>query len=158
MIREANTNDIESMVSIMLPAYKDAFKGIIDNNILENKTTEIQIGKLNKTFYEWLYFVFEENEVIKGVVSGKIHDNNSCEIIQLYVGIEYQGKNIGKKLLEYMKLYFKNKNCNKMIIWTLKNARNNTFYRNNGGIIFEEKDLEIGNKKYPGIGFEYDLK
>ena len=45
-----------------------------------------------------------------------------------------------------------------MIIWTLKNARNNTFYKNNGGIIFEDKDLEIGNKKYSGIGFEYDLK
>ena len=112
MIRKANINDVESIVFIMLPAYKDAFKEIIDNDILENKTIEIQIGKLNKTFYEWLYFVFEEDGVIKGVVSGKIYDNNSCEIIQLYVGIEYQGNNIGKKLLEYMKLFFKEKNCN----------------------------------------------
>ena len=101
--------------------------------------------------------MYEENNIVKGFISGKIHNNKNCEIIQLYVGLKFQGKNIGTELLNYMKINFKNRSCIKITIWTLKNIRNNSFYIKNGGKVFEEKDLEIGNMKYPGIGFIIEL-
>ena len=157
MIRKAKLGDIDSIAYIISTVWKDAYKGVIDDDFINGRTVESMIAILKNIFHDMLFFVFEEENIVKGVVSGKNINLNSCEIIQLYVGLEFQGNNIGTELLNYMKLYYKDKGCKNMIIWTLKNIRNNGFYRKNGGEVAEEKELEIGNKKYSGIGFTYKL-
>jgi len=156
-IRKAVFNDIEKIANIISVVWRDAYKGIIEEKFLKERTVEKMIYNVRNAFQEREYFVYEENNIVKGFISGKIHNNENCEIIQLYVGLEFQGKNIGTELLNYMKILFKSRSCTKMTVWTLKNIRNNTFYLKNGGKVFEEKDLEIGNKKYPGIGFMIEL-
>ena len=101
--------------------------------------------------------MYEENNLIKGFVSGKKNEKYDCEIVSIYVDPQYQNQGIGKKLLEHEKMYFKNTGCKKMIIWTIKGFQNNKFYEKNGGIIKEKKEIEYGNKKYPGIGFVFKL-
>jgi hypothetical protein len=44
-----------------------------------------------------------------------------------------------------------------MILWTLKGAKNNSFYEKNGGVISHEKLLKIGEKEYAGVGYSFDL-
>jgi len=156
-IRKAVFGDIEKIANIISVVWREAYRGIIEENFLEERTVEKMISNVKNSFQEREYFVYEENNIVKGFISGKIHNNENCEIIQLYVGLEFQGKNIGTELLNYMKIHFKYRSCTKMTIWTLKNIRNNSFYVKNGGKVFEEKDLEIGDKKYPGIGFIIEL-
>jgi GNAT superfamily N-acetyltransferase len=74
-----------------------------------------------------------------------------------YILPDFQNKGIGKKLFTEMANYFKENKCKKLIIWTLKNAQNNKFYKKKGGIEKEFKELIFGNKKYNGVGFVYYL-
>jgi N-acetylglutamate synthase-like GNAT family acetyltransferase len=157
MIREARHNDIKSMGTIISTVWQDAYKGVIEENTLKERTIERMIKNVNNAFHERDFFVFEENNIIKGIISGKNIDNINCEIGQLYVCVEFQGMNIGTRLLEYMKKYYKTHGCKNMIIWTIKNLRNNEFYRKNNCTGIEEKEIEIGGFKYPGIGFKYIL-
>jgi len=157
MIREANIKDVEAIALINSTVWKESYRGIIEAEYLEQITIEHRIQKISQVIREDTFFVYEKNNIIEGFISGKTLNNNKCEIIALYVGLEFQGKNIGTQLLNYAKDFFKNKGCGKMIIWTIKNLKNNSFYQKNSGRIIEEKMLEIGNKNYPGICFLIEL-
>ena len=160
MIREANDRDIQSIAYINSTVWQTSYKGIIDDDFLKKRTVEKRVNVFKSILetQEENIFVFEDNNIVKGFVGGKkIQSKYDCEIIGLYVGVEYQGENIGTKLLDYMKVYYKNKNCKNMIIWTIKGLKNNEFYKKCGGKIKEEKEFEFGNKKYPGIGFVFEL-
>jgi N-acetylglutamate synthase-like GNAT family acetyltransferase len=162
MIRRANINDLEALAKINTNAWKINYKGIIDEDFLQKRTVEGFIEKRMEN--NWLEnkeidtFVYDENNLIKGFVSGNDkHKKYDSEIEALYVDTEYQKSGIGSQLLEYMKRNYKNKGCKKMIIWTIEGLQNNSFYKKYGGKIMEEKEYEYGNKKYPGIGFVFEL-
>ena len=158
MIRKANDSDVHSIAYINSSVWQTSYKGVIDDDFLKKRTVESRINVFENIVKNENIYVFEENNIIKGFISGKIiREKYDCEIIGLYIGLEYQGKNIGTKLLEYMKEYYKNNGCENMIIWTIKNLRNNEFYKKHGGKIKEEKELEYEDRKYPGIGFVFEL-
>jgi len=158
VIRKANDNDVESIAHINSTVWQISYKGAIDNNFIEKRTVEKCINIFRNVVKTEDIYVFEESNVIKGFASGKTtNDKYDCEILALYVGLEHQGGKIGTKLLEHMKLYYKNKTCKDMVIWTIKGLRNNGFYKKHGGKIKEEKELELGDRKYPGIGFVFKL-
>jgi GNAT superfamily N-acetyltransferase len=159
VIREANDGDVQSIAYINSTVWQMVYKGTIDDDFLEKRTVENRINFFKNAVKNENVYIFEENNIIKGFVNGKTtSDKYDCEIIGLYVMLEYQGKNIGTKLLDHMKLYYRDRGCKNMIIWTIKNLRNNDFYKKHGGIIKEERELEFGNRKYPGIGFVFELK
>ena len=82
------------------------------------------------------------------------------EIIAIYVDCDNLGKGIGKKLVEYVKTYLKNKNKTKMVIWCLeKNQNARKFYEKMGGILLsDEKYFEKEGKKYKEVGYVYNIK
>jgi len=162
MIRKANKNDLERISEITSNAWMLNYKGIIDNDFLKTRTVESLIKRGLET--KWLEnngidtFIFEENNFIKGFISGNEYDQNDyCEIGRLYIDPEYQGEGIGTKLLIYMKEFYKNNRFKKMVIWTIKGLPNNYFYNKFGEILQEEKEYIYGDKKYSGIGFIINL-
>ena len=160
MIRNAELKDAESISLIIVKAWQNAYRGIINPDFPRSMTTDkfVSIMTDNITNKKEKVFVYEEENIIKGFVSGKlIHDKYDCETVGLYISPEYQQQGIGKMLLDEIKNYFKNKNCKTMIIWTLQDAENNSFYKKQNGKISEGKELEIGNRVYPGIGFVFHL-
>ena len=163
MIRKAISNDLRRISEIASNAWKENYKGIIDEKFLQKRTVDNFIQRGLET--KWLEdkkidtFIFIENNTIKGFISGNEYDqNNYCEIGRLYVDPEFQKQGIGTKLLEYMKDYYKKNGYKKMIIWTIKGLPNNNFYKRFGNIIQEEKEYTYGDKKYSGLGFEIDLR
>jgi ribosomal protein S18 acetylase RimI-like enzyme len=109
LIRQANANDLEIMAKINTNAWKINYKGIIDDDYLEKRTVENFIKTRKET--KWIEnknintFLYEEKNIIKGFVSGyKTNGKYDYEIQGLYVGVEYQGKGIGTKLLDYIVL------------------------------------------------------
>ena len=161
MIRRAKICDLEAMVQINVNAWKKNYKGIIDDDFLETRTKEYVYNKWKELNWiednETITFVCEDNNLIKGFVSGKKNEKYDCEIVSIYVDPEYQNLNIGRKLFEQGKKHFKNIGCKNMIIWTIKGLPNNGFYKKMGGIVKEENEIEYGNKKYLGIGFVFEL-
>ena len=163
MIRKATSNDLNEISKITSNAWKTNYKGIIDNNFLLTRTVENFIKRGLET--KWLEdneidtFVFEEDNIIKGFISGNQYEHKKlCEVGRLYIDPDYQKQGIGTKLLEYMKTFYRNSGYTKMIIWTIKGLPNNAFYKKFGEIIQEEKEYIYGNKKYPGIGFMINLE
>ena len=160
MIRAANTGDANSIACIISTVWREAYRGVIDEDFLKNRTPEKVKHNLNNVLNNKTedFYVYEEDGIVKGFIAGRINmDKYDSEVTRLYVGLEYQGRNIGTELLEYMKKYYKSRDCKNIIIWTIKNLKNNTFYVKNKGKVEEEKELEIGGKKYPGIGFLFIL-
>ena len=160
MIREAKLQDSEAIAEIIVETWKSAYTGIIDTNYTDNldKRRFVQIMTNNLQQKKETIFIYEENEIVKGFISGKFIDNDyQCEIVGFYVLPKYQQIGIGSKLFQHMKKYFSEHNCHKIILWTLKGAKNNSFYENNGGKIAAEKILKIGDKEYAGVGFLFNL-
>ena len=160
MIREANINDVDAIVEIIYEAWQQAFDGILDPGIPKSlnreKYTNIFIdiisNKLEKTF------VFESAGKVCGYISGKAQNGlYDSEVLGLYVHPDNQGKQIGSQLLKNLKVYFQNKKCSDMIIWTLLNAKNNQFYKKQGGEEKYYKPIEIRSEQYPGVGFYFKL-
>ena len=162
MIRKANIKDLESIVQINVNAWTTNYRNIIDEKFLQTRTVEVVLKRWQESNWiddkEISTFVYEENNIIKGFVSQKKYSGKyDCEIGSIYVDPLYQNHGIGKKLLQHMKTYFRGIGYKNMIIWTIKGFQNNLFYKNQGGKIEEETEYEYGNKKYPGIGFVFEL-
>lgn len=161
MIKEAKLHDAPEIARIIVSAWKSAYKGIIDQSYVDNMKAEkfIEIMESNIEQKKESIFLYRENDKAAGFISGKLLNNSpyDCEIVGLYVLPEFQNMGTGAKLLAHAMKFYSKLNCRKMIIWTLKGAKNNSFYIKNGGIIAEEKSLNIGDKEYAGIGFAFDL-
>ena len=161
MIREAKLGDSEAIAKIIVEAWQGAYTGIIDQKYVDDMNIQhfVQIMSENIQQKKEKIFIYEENQIVKGFISGKFTDYEDCqcETVGFYVLPKYQGMGIGSKLLRQIQRYFSDNNCRKMILWTLKGAKNNSFYKNNGGEITAEKMLKIGDKDYPGVGFSFDL-
>lgn len=161
MIKEAELHDAQEIARIIVSAWKSAYKGIIDQSYVDNMKAEkfIEIMESNIEQKRESIFLYRENEKAAGFILGKLLNNSpyNCEIVGLYVLPEFQNMGTGAKLLAHAKKFYSQLNCRKMIIWTLKGAKNNSFYIKKGGIIAEEKALNIGDKEYAGIGFVFDL-
>ena len=81
-----------------------------------------------------------------------------CEICALYVKPELKRNGIGKTLFDYVKNEFRKNNHKQMIIWCLKdNEPSKKFYTKMGGTIIKEKSVEIGEKSYQEVCFEYNI-
>ena len=160
MIRRGKINDLETIARINTNAWKINYKGIIEDDFLQIRTTETFIKRMKEInwFENEDIFVYEENNVVKGFVSGKKRNEKyDCEIRALYVKPEYQKQGIGAKLLDHMKTYYKNRGYKSLIICTIKGLQNNPFYIKHGGELKEEMEYDYGDKKYPGVGFVFKL-
>ncbi|WP_321990778.1 GNAT family N-acetyltransferase [Marispirochaeta aestuarii] len=161
MVREARLQDSKAIAEIIVETWKYAYTGIVDKDYVDNLNVQsfIQIMMRNLQQKKETIFVYEEDETIKGFISGKLlkKDNYQCEIVGFYVLPEFQQAGIGKILFQHINKYFSERNCHKMILWTLKGAKNNSFYEKNGGVISHEKLLKIGEKEYAGVGYSFNL-
>ncbi|MCI8471394.1 MAG: GNAT family N-acetyltransferase, partial [Clostridia bacterium] len=81
-----------------------------------------------------------------------------CELLALYVKPNLKYKGIGTQLFQFVINEFKSKNKTKMILWCLKDSEpSKKFYTKMGGKIIKERAIEIGEKEYLEVGFEYNI-
>ena len=164
IIRQVEFEDIPRVVEIQIAGWKTAYRGIIDDNYLDNLDAEEKKVKRKRdfgkspfvvavldgkivSFCRYLYEVFSDDGI-----------GFDSEIMALYVDPELKGKGIGKELFEYVKNDLKEHGKKKTILWCLKeNYPSRGFYEKMGGEIVGEHGIEIGGKIYPEVGFGYTL-
>ena len=164
-IRKIREEDIEDVVDISIKDWKTAYKGIIDDEFLNNINREEKIKKRKMDYKENEFIVAIINKKVVGFC--KYIDNNSnspeileadSEILALYVEINLKQTGIGKKLFNYVIKEFKEKNKKHMIIWCLEdNKEARKFYTKMGGKNISKRDIQIGNKKYKEIAYIYNI-
>ena len=161
MIRPAESTDASSIAEILVSAWQTAYTGVIDPEYPGSLSTDkytVLFKKIRRDQSQ-VVFVYEENSVVTGFASGVMPDSEyDCEVKGLYVDPLRQGRGTGSLLLNHMKEHFTAAGCESMIIRTLLGVKNNGFYMAHGGLDKERKTIEIGAKRYPGIGYCFHLK
>ena len=132
LVRKVKYEDIEQIVDINMKDWKKEYRGIIDDEILDNLNRNEKIKKWREHYTVGNVIVAEENGVVLGYckyddnVVSKNTDIDS-EIIAIYVDCDKLGRGVGRKLVEYVMNDLRNKNKNKMIIWCLEKNENATY-------------------------------
>lgn len=165
IVRNIEEKDIPSVVDIQIDGWKSAYKGIVDNNILNSMNRNERIEKRKNDYKQNGFIVAELNNQVVGfcryIDSNKFTPNISnidCELLALYVKPNLKYNGIGTKLFQFVINEFKSKNKTKMILWCLKNNEpSKKFYAKMGGKIIKERTIEIGEKEYLEVGFEYNI-
>lgn len=165
IIRNIEEKDIPAVVDIQIDGWKSAYKGIIDENILNSMNRNESIKKRRNDYGKNGFIVAELNNQIVGFC--RYIDSNKftqdivdidCELLALYVKPNLKYNGIGTKLFQFVINEFKNNNKTKMILWCLKdNEPSKKFYTKMGGKIIKERIIEIGQKEYLEVGFEYNI-
>ena len=127
IIRNIEENDIPSVVDIQINGWKTAYRGIIDDNVLNSMNRDERIEKRRKDYKENGFIVAElDNQVVgfcRYIDSNKFTQDISdvdCELLALYVKPDLKYNGIGTKLVQFVINEFKSKNKTKMILWCLK--------------------------------------
>lgn len=165
LIRKVKYEDIEQIVNINIKDWKNEYRGIIDDEILNNLNREEKIKKWREHYNIGNVVVAEENENILGYCrydDNAVYENTDIdsEIIAIYVDYDKLGNGVGRKLVEYVMTDLKSKNKSKMVIWCLEeNQKARKFYEKmNGNLLSDEKYFEIKGKRYKEVGYIYDIK
>ena len=164
-IRNIKKEDIPEVVNIQIDGWRAAYKGMIDDEYLENMNVENKIKMREKDYIETGFIVAEHDNKVVGFC--RYTDNiektpetpkADCELRALYVKPELKHNGIGKKMFQYTVNEFKNIGKTKMVLWCLKdNVLARKFYEKMGGIIIKERLIHIGNKDYQEVAFEYNI-
>ena len=165
IIRNIEEKDIPDVVDIKINGWKSAYKGIVDDNILNSMNRNERIAKRKNDYKENGFIVAELNNQVVGfcryIDSNKFTQdipNIDCELLALYVKPKLKYNGIGTRLFQFVINEFKSKSKNKMILWCLKdNEPSKKFYTKMGGKIIKERAIEIGEKEYLEVGFEYNI-
>lgn len=165
IIRGIKEEDIEHAVRIRIDGWKNAYRGIIDDDFLDSMNGEKQIERWKKDYKEGGFIVATlSNEVIgfaRYECSNKFAGDTygaDCQMLAIYVKPDLKYSGIGTKLFNYVTCEFKRKNKSKMILWCLKaNEPSKQFYTKIGGRVIKEILSDIGGKNYPEVCFEFDI-
>lgn len=164
LIRKVKYEDIEQIVDINIKDWKKVYKGIIDDEILDNLDRNKKIEKWKKHYNIGNVIVAEQNGNLLGYCRYEDNTNYNntdidSEILAIYVDCDKLEKGVGRKLVEYVMTDLKNKNKAKMVIWCLeKNKNARRFYEKIGGkLLDDEKFFEVEGKKYKEVGYIYEM-
>lgn len=149
IIRKAKIYDARAIAQISVDTWKDAYKGLIANSILENRKVD------NKRISSWLeniqnpdftVLVCEDNEILGYLWAGPARDEYGLknEIYALYVKTSAQRCGIGSELIKKYKQLIQNES---FYLYMIKNNKKaSSFYKVSGGSICEKYNRKINDQ------------
>ncbi len=162
IIREARLQDAGAIAEILVASWQAAYRELLDPEYLKAMDSRRYTPMYGETIFKLRdkIYVAEYGAAVQGFILGNFLTEGpyDCEVKELYVRPEQQGKGIGNNLLIVMTAFFQEAGMKRLLIWALRGARNNDFYRKMGGIAREETEMDVGGKKYPVIGFDFLLE
>ena len=167
IIRKATLEDIPIVAELHVNSWNKTYKGIIDQNYLDNMKNNLakRIERMKNEFdLRNMIVATINNEIVafsEYVLTNEFSKDLDidCELCGLYVKNEYVGTGIGSKVFNYVKEIFVKNNKNKMGVWCVKENNNAiNFYLRKGGIQVKEKSLTLAGKDYSEIAFIYYLR
>lgn len=163
MIRQARLEDLENVTNIIVDSWKNAYKGILEDDYLDNISYKDNYNKIKTHFKNNDIFVNEDDETkkIDGIIAignRRDADKQGAEIYSLYVTMEKRGHTIGTKLVNKIKEHFKNLGYSSVYVWCIaKNDKAKEFYQKTGAKFMQKRITNIGNEKIEEVLFVYNL-
>ena len=165
IIRKATINDAEKVAKIKIEGWQTAYRGIIDDEFLDNMNLNEEIEKKNNIEDGVDIIVAElDNEIVgfclyrNYIKDSESYPNADCELSSLYVRSSLKRRGIGTKLMQHVIQKLQNQGKTKMILGCLKeNYPSRAFYEKMGGKVLKTEKIAFGNKEYEETIYEYDI-
>ena len=164
IIRKAHIEDLKEVANIAVSGWKEAYRGIIEEEYLNNMSVEETYQKIKGGYQENKYIVAELKSEIVGFCRytsnySKSDENADGEIIALYVKPKLKYNGIGTKMFSYVMNEFKENGKQRIVLGCLKeNYPSRKFYESMGGVAGKCKESEFCGKKYEIISYLFDLE
>lgn len=148
-IREASVEDAPAIARVTVDTWKTAYRGIIDDNYLDNLTyEEREKGWREFPFNEAFVLVAEDDTgMIIGFAAGGLQREEGLgykgELYAIYIYQEYQRKGIGQALFESFSKKLAQTGIDSLMLWVLSESPYRQFYEKLGGCAVETKLLEM---------------
>lgn len=149
-IREAKVSDAERIAKVHVDCWRTTYKGIVSDVYLERmsyeRRTELWRSNITKTDNSVLVAESDEGKIIGFASGGKRETNqveNSTDLTSIYILKEYQGKGIGKKLVEKLFAHFKELGYQKVFVEVLEDNKSKFFYEKMGAKFLKTTTIVI---------------
>lgn len=152
-LEELSVDNVNFYVKVNSLAWKQTYKGIVDDYILElintkeeiNKSIERMKNNINKPLYK--AFLLKVNDKYVGMFRVCKTDKDMGELKSLYLLDEVKHKGYGKILFKRALEEVKKMGFNSMIVGCLSDNTNaNNFYKHMGGVFVSNRDFTILNQ------------
>ncbi len=166
-IREGQRVDIREIARVHVNSWKSSFRGLIDEDFLQKLSLEKAIQSWEKIFAkkEVGHFIFVAEVFGKdlvGFISGGVPRDEELdyerEIYAIYVDPNWEGKGIGRKMLETVREAFQTGGVDSFYLWTLVGSKSRRFYEACGGKWEHQKTEIIGGKRYELAGYVWKIE
>ncbi|AWZ48496.1 GNAT family N-acetyltransferase [Clostridiaceae bacterium 14S0207] len=165
IVRKAEKDDVYDISKIHVDTWKSAYKNIIPNEYLGNRSYDKQVDKWNKRLFqnedtkEFMLLAEDENGQVIGFSSASINEEGSefdSTLYTLYVRQDYQKKGIGKLLVKEVASKLQSLGAESMILWTFAKNDASNFYKHIGGIKDKNKIVNIGGINMVEISYVWE--
>lgn len=152
IIRKANISDATGIAKVHVDSWRTTYKGIIPQSFLDGlsyaqrtKLWENNISDKTNTI-----FVAENEGEIIGFATGGTRNTNkeagASDLTSIYLLEEWQGKSVGKKLLNQIMSTFLEQGYQKIYVDVLADNKTRLFYQYYGAEYVKTVQLNIAGK------------
>lgn len=148
-IRKAVQEDAPYIAKVHVDSWRTTYKDILPENFLDGLSYDQRARLWETNMTEHSVFVAENNngEIIGFSTGGKDregkYDGYDGELYAIYMFAEYQGKGIGKALVEPVIKELVQNGINSMLVWVLEDNDSKYFYETIGGKKVETVDIKM---------------
>ena len=153
IIRRATLEDVKGIAKVHVDTWRTAYKNIIPDSFLASLSYEKRETSwaLNLNKVDNVVFVAENDagEIIGFADTSRREENEDVESIDLtslYLLEAYQGKGIGKMLLQALFEHYKTKGYKRVYVDVLAENKTRHFYEYYGAEFVKELNIKIGDK------------
>lgn len=167
MIRLAAKEDVYEISRIHVDGWRYAYKGILPENFLKDKSYEEQCEKWNDRYFsnedttEVLFVAENSGGEIIGFISLDTTSKKSYfegSIGTLYVNETYHNKGIGTELFNRALVVLKENGAKFIEVTAFKdNKQACSFYEKLGGQVSREKIAQIGGVEVKGVTYKFKI-
>ncbi|MEO8608236.1 MAG: GNAT family N-acetyltransferase [Chloroflexota bacterium] len=163
-LRPAQLADIEEIARVQVETWRTTYKGIMPDELLANLTVESRLeiwrGPLSNPDSPSIIYVAEADGQIIGFAAGgperSGHALYKVEIYAIYLLQAYQGRGIGRALMQAVVGRLIDKGFTAMLIWVAAKNPATHFYAALGGQPFASKTESFGGGEVEEIAYGYD--
>ncbi len=162
-VREASLPDTTGIARVHVDGWRNAYRGIVPENILDGLSYEQKERQWEETFrrtthQEFVYVAEDETGHIIGFASGgPALDNNDFqyrgELFTLYILETYQRQGLGHRLFFQVVERLLTLELTSMLIWVLAENPARRFYEALGGNLVKTGNYEIKGVKLQQVAY-----
>jgi ribosomal protein S18 acetylase RimI-like enzyme len=154
IIRSAELNDAEGIAYVHVTARQETYRGLMPDSVLDTLSMERRARQWKETLedasnsYHPTLVAESERKIIGFANYGQERDGNPeyrGELFAIYILKEYQGRGIGRKLIQKTAEGLLTFKLASMLVWVLSDNPYQKFYERLGGVYLREKSLPIGD-------------